>query len=195
MNDTTETTILAGGCFWGVQDLLRDHDGVISTRVGYTGGYNDNPSYGNHPGHAESVEIVFDPERISYREILEFFFEIHDLTIKNRQGNDVGYEYRSEIFYPSDEQRQVAEETIADVDTSRLWPGTVVTQVSEAVPFWVAEDEQQDYLQRYPNGYTCHSPRPECKLPHRETARRTGAIERTASARSRPSHVGVGLSR
>ena len=123
MTDNAETAILAGGCFWGVQDLLRRRDGVISTRVGYTGGQNDNPTYGNHPGHAEAVEIVFDPERISYRDILEFFFQIHDPTTKDRQGNDIGSSYRSEIFYTSDEQRQVAEDTIADVDASGIWPG------------------------------------------------------------------------
>jgi peptide-methionine (S)-S-oxide reductase len=170
MTDNAETAILAGGCFWGVEELLRQRDGVISTRVGYTGGENDNPTYRNHPGHAEAVEIVFDPERISYRDILEFFFQIHDPTTKDRQGNDVGSSYRSEIFATSDEQRQVAEETIADVDASGLWPGKVVTEISDAVPFWEAEPEHQDYLQRYPNGYTCHFPRPGWKLPHRETA-------------------------
>src|SRR3954464_2624421 len=170
MSESTETAILAGGCFWGVEELLRRRDGVISTRVGYTGGENENPSYGNHPGHAEAVEIVFDPERISYRDILELFFQIHDPTTKDRQGNDIGSSYRSEIFYTSDEQRRVAEETIADVEASGLWPGKVVTEISEAVPFWEAEAEHQDYLQRYPNGYTCHFPRPDWKLPHRETA-------------------------
>jgi peptide-methionine (S)-S-oxide reductase len=170
MNENSETAILAAGCFWGVQDLLRQRDGVISTTVGYTGGDNDNPTYGNHPGHAKAVEIIFDPERIPYRDILEFFFQIHDPTTKDRQGNDVGSSYRSEIFYTSDEQRQVAQNTIADVDASGLWPGKVVTEVSEAVPFWEAEPEHQDYLQRYPHGYTCHFPRPGWKLPHRETA-------------------------
>jgi peptide-methionine (S)-S-oxide reductase len=165
MNHNTETAILAAGCFWGVQELLRHRDGVISTRVGYTGGRNDNPTYGNHPGHAEAVKIVFDPERISYRDILEFFFQIHDPTTKDRQGNDIGSSYRSEIFYTSDEQRQVAQNTIADVDASGLWPGKVVTQVSEAPPFWEAEPEHQDYLQHHPNGYTCHFPRPGWKLP------------------------------
>ena len=164
---TSEVAILAGGCFWGVQELLRNRDGVISTRVGYTGGRNDHPTYGNHPGHAEAVEIVFDPERISYRDILEFFFQIHDPTTKDRQGNDIGSSYRSEIFYTSDEQRQVAEDTIADVDASGLWPGKVVTVVSEAVPFWEAEPEHQDYLEHYPNGYTCHFVRPGWKLPRR----------------------------
>ncbi len=136
MSDDTETAILAGGCFWGVQELLRRRDGVISTRVGYTGGKNDNPTYRNHPGHAEAVEVIFDPERISYRDILEFFFQIHDPTTMDRQGNDIGSDYRSEIFYTSEQQRQVAEDTIADVDASGLWPGNVVTVISEAVPFW-----------------------------------------------------------
>jgi peptide-methionine (S)-S-oxide reductase len=170
MSDSTETAILAGGCFWGVQELLRRRDGVISTTVGYTGGKNDNPTYGNHPAHAEAVEITFDPERISYRDILEFFFQIHDPTTKDRQGNDIGSDYRSEIFTTSDEQRQVAEDTIADVDASGLWPGKVVTAISEAVPFWPAEAEHQDYLRRYPDGYNCHFPRPGWKLPRRETA-------------------------
>ena len=141
---------------------------VISTRVGYTGGDVLNATYQNHDGHAEAVEIVFDPARISYRDILEFFFQIHDPTTKDRQGNDVGTSYRSEIFYTSDDQRQVAEETIADVDASGLWPGKVITEVSEAGPFWEAEPEHQDYLQRIPNGYTCHFVRPNWKLPHRE---------------------------
>ena len=162
MSDNTETAILAGGCFWGVQELLRRRDGVISTRVGYTGGENEHPTYRNHPGHAEAVEIVFDPERISYRDILEFFFQIHDPTTKDRQGNDIGSSYRSEIFYTSDEQRQVAEDTIADVDASGLWPGKVVTEVSEAVPFWEAEPEHQDYLQRYPE--RLHLPLPAAGL-------------------------------
>jgi peptide-methionine (S)-S-oxide reductase len=167
MTDHTETAILAGGCFWGAQELLRKRDGVISTRVGYTGGDVPNATYQNHNGHAEAVEIVFDPERISYRDILEFFFQIHDPTTKDRQGNDIGTSYRSEIFYTSDEQRQIAEETIADVDASGLWPGKVVTEVSEAGPFWEAEPEHQDYLQKYPDGYTCHFVRPDWKLPHR----------------------------
>ena len=171
MTDNTETAILAGGCFWGVQELLRQRDGIISTRAGYTGGDVPNATYGNHEGHAEAVEIVFDPERISYRDILEFFFQIHDPTTMNRQGNDIGSSYRSEIFYTSDEQRQVAEETIADVEASGLWPGKVVTAVSEAGPFWEAEPEHQDYLQKYPDGYTCHFVRPNWKLPRRtETA-------------------------
>src|SRR3954453_9827358 len=162
--------ILTGGCFWGVQALLRHRDGVIPTRVGYTGGKNDNPTYGNHPGHAEAVEIVFDPKRISYRDILEFFFQIHHPTTKDRQGNDIVSSYRSEVFYTSEEQRQVAEDTIADVEASGIWPGKVVTEVSGAVPFGEADPEHQDYLQRYPNGYPCHFPRPGWKLPHRQTA-------------------------
>ena len=167
---TTETAILAGGCFWGMQELIRAMPGVVSTRVGYTGGDVPNATYRNHGTHAEAIEIVFDPARISYRDILEFFFEIHDPTTKDRQGEETGSHVRSEIFYASDEQRQVAEDTIADVDASGLWPGKVVTTISEAVPFWEAEPEHQDYLQRYPNGYTCHFPRPGWKLPHRETA-------------------------
>jgi peptide-methionine (S)-S-oxide reductase len=170
MTDNTETAILAGGCFWGMQELLRHRDGVISTRVGYAGGENENPTEGNHPGHAEAVEIVFDPERTSYRDILEFFFQIHDPTTKDRQGKYTGSDYRSEIFYTTDEQRQVAEETTADVEACGLWPGKVVTEISAARPFWEAEAEDQDYLQHYPDGYTCHFPRPGWKLPHRETA-------------------------
>ena len=169
MTESTETAILAGGCFWGVQEL-RQRDGVISTRAGYTGGDVPNATYRNHEGHAEAVEIVFDPERISYRDILEFFFQIHDPTTMNRQGNDIGSSYRSEIFHTSDEQRQVAEETIADVEASGLWPGKVVTAVSEAGTFWEAEPEHQDYLQKYPDGYTCHFVRPDWKLPRREPA-------------------------
>ena len=170
MTDRTETAILAGGCFWGVQDLLRKEPGVISTRVGYSGGDVPNATYGNHGNHAEAVEIVFDPDETSYRDILEFFFQIHDPTTMNRQGNDVGASYRSVIFYASDEQKRVAEDTIADVEASGLWPGKVVTEIEPAGPFWEAEPEHQDYLQKYPNGYTCHFPRPGWKLPHREKA-------------------------
>jgi peptide-methionine (S)-S-oxide reductase len=170
MTGNTETAILAGGCFWGVQELLRRRDGVISSRVGYTGGQNDNPTDGNHPGHAEAVEVVFDPGRISYRDILEFFFQIHDPTTKDRQGKYTGPDYRSEIFCTAGGQRQVAEDTIADVQASGLWPGQVTTEISQAGPFWEAEAEDQDYLQRHPDGYTCHFPRPAWKLPHRETA-------------------------
>lgn len=167
MSETTERAILAGGCFWGMQDLIRKLDGVVSTRVGYSGGDVDNATYRNHGTHAEAIEIVFDPERISYRDLLEFFFQIHDPSTKNRQGNDIGTSYRSAIFYLDDEQKRVAEDTIADVDASGLWPGPVVTEVAAAGPFWEAEPEHQDYLERYPNGYTCHFPRPGWKLPRR----------------------------
>jgi len=167
MTTKTETAILAGGCFWGVQELVRKLPGVISTRVGYTGGDVPNATYRNHHGHAEAIEIVFDPARISYRDLLEFFFQIHDPTTLNRQGNDIGTSYRSAIFYLSDEQKQVAEDTIADVNASGLWPGTVVTEVTPAGPFWEAEPEHQDYLQHNPDGYTCHFVRPGWKLPRR----------------------------
>ena len=161
----TQRAVLAGGCFWGMQDLVRRHDGIVSTRVGYTGGFNEHATYRNHPGHAEAVEIVFDPDRIGFRRILEFFFQIHDPTTRNRQGNDVGSSYRSAIFYTSGEQKRIAEETIADVEASGLWPGRVVTEVVKAADFWEAEPEHQDYLQRYPGGYTCHFVRPDWKLP------------------------------
>jgi peptide-methionine (S)-S-oxide reductase len=164
---TTERAILAGGCFWGVQELFRRYDGVLSTRVGYTGGNVPNATYRNHGSHAEGVEVIFDPERISYRQILEFFFQIHDPSTRNRQGNDVGTSYRSAIFHTSDEQKQIAEDTIADVDASGLWPGKVVTEVVPASDFWEAEPEHQDYLQRYPGGYTCHFIRPNWRLPIR----------------------------
>jgi peptide-methionine (S)-S-oxide reductase len=170
MTTKTETAILAGGCFWGMQDLLRRYPGVLSTRVGYTGGDVPNATYRNHGTHAEGIEIVFDPNRISYRQILEFFFQIHDPTTKNRQGNDVGMSYRSAIFYLTDEQKQVAEDTVADADASGLWPGKVVTEIAAAGPFWEAEPEHQDYLERYPNGYTCHFIRPDWKLPQRKQA-------------------------
>jgi len=169
----TERAILAGGCFWGVQDLIRKQEGVVSTRVGYTGGSNRNPNYRNHPGHAEAVEIVFDPARTSFRNLLEFFFQIHDPTTVNRQGNDVGTSYRSAIFYTTEEQRRIAEDTIADVNASKLWPGKVVTEVVPAAEFWEAEPEHQDYLVRYPNGYTCHFVRPGWKLPRRTAASTT----------------------
>ena len=159
-----EKAILAGGCFWGMQDLIRKQPGVVSTRVGYTGGQNDHPTYRNHPGHAEAVEIVFDPERISYRDILEFFFQIHDPTTKDRQGNDVGPSYRSAIFYADDAQRAVAEATVRDVEASGRWPGPVVTELVPLGPFWEAEPEHQDYLERYPDGYTCHYARPNWRL-------------------------------
>jgi peptide-methionine (S)-S-oxide reductase len=164
---TEEIAVLAGGCFWGVQDLIRRQDGVLSTRVGYTGGTNSHPTYRNHPGHAEAVEIVFDPARVSYRQLLELFFQIHDPTTRNRQGNDVGTSYRSAIFYSGDEQKRIAEQTIADVDASGLWPGKVVTEVVPAGDFWEAEREHQNYLERNPGGYTCHFVRPGWRLPRR----------------------------
>jgi peptide-methionine (S)-S-oxide reductase len=170
MTNTTETAILAGGCFWGMQDLIRRRPGVLSTRVGYTGGDVPNATYTNHGTHAEAIEIVFDPSAVSYRELLEFFFQIHDPSTRNRQGNDIGLSYRSAIYYTSDEQKRVAVDTIADVDASGLWPGKVVTEVVAAGPFWEAEPEHQDYLERYPNGYTCHYPRPHWRLPRREAA-------------------------
>lgn len=165
---TTETAILAGGCFWGAQQLLRRRPGVISSRVGYSGGDTPNATYRNHGDHAEAVEIVFDPDLISYRDILEFFFQIHDPSMKDRQGNDVGRAYRSAIYYMSDGQRDVAVDTIADVDASGLWPGKVVTEVEPVGEFWQAEEDHQDYLEKYPNGYTCHFVRPGWKLPKRE---------------------------
>ena len=167
MTTQTETAILAGGCFWGMQDLLRRYPGVLSTRVGYSGGDVPNATYRNHGTHAEAIEIVFDPDQISYRQILEFFFQIHDPTTKNRQGNDVGMSYRSALFYLNDEQKQVAEDTVADADASGLWPDKVVTEIVPAGPFWEAEPEHQDYLEHYPNGYTCHFIRPNWKLPKR----------------------------
>ena len=165
---STEKAILAGGCFWGMQDLIRKQPGVVSTRVGYSGGDVPNATYRNHGSHAESIEIVFDPARTSYRQVLEFFFQIHDPTTENRQGNDLGTSYRSAIFYTSPEQKAVAEDTIADVDASGLWPGKVVTEVAPAGDFWEAEPEHQDYLERLPEGYTCHFIRPDWKLPRRD---------------------------
>ena len=167
---TTQRAILAGGCFWGMQDLIRKQPGVVSTRVGYSGGDVPNATYRNHGTHAESIEIVFDPARISYRRLLEFFFQIHDPTTVNRQGNDIGTSYRSAIFYTNDEQKRIAEDTIEDVNASGLWPGKVVTEVAPAGDFWEAEPEHQDYLERIPNGYTCHFIRPDWKLPVREKA-------------------------
>jgi len=171
---TTETAILAGGCFWGVQDLLRRYPGVLKTRVGYSGGDVPNATYRNHGTHAEAIEIIFDPAVISYRRILEFFFQIHDPTTKNRQGNDLGLSYRSAIYHTSEAQKRTALETIADVDASGLWPGKVVTEVEPAGPFWEAEPEHQDYLERIPNGYTCHFIRPDWTLPTR--AERAAAV-------------------
>ena len=165
-----QTAILAGGCFWGMQDLVRRQPGIVSTRVGYSGGEVPNATYRNHGSHAEAIEIVFDPDVTSFRALLEFFFQIHDPSTPNRQGNDRGASYRSAIFYTSDEQRRVAEDTIADVDASGLWPGKVVTEVAAAGDFWEAEPEHQDYLERIPNGYTCHFVRPGWTLPHRVPA-------------------------
>jgi len=167
---TTETAILAGGCFWGMQDLVRKLPGVASTRVGYSGGDVPNATYRNHGSHAEALEVVFEPSTLSFRDLLAFFFQIHDPTTPNRQGNDRGSSYRSAIFYTSPEQLEVAKETIADVDASGLWPGRVVTEVAPAGPFWQAEPEHQDYLVRHPNGYTCHYPRANWKLPKRVAA-------------------------
>lgn len=161
----TERAILAGGCFWGMQELIRKHPGVISTRVGYSGGDVKNATYRNHGTHAEAIEVIFDPDKLSYRWLLEFFFQVHDPTTKNRQGNDMGTSYRSGIYYTSEQQREVAEDTIDDVNASGLWPGKVVTELKPAGDFWEAEPEHQDYLQRYPNGYTCHWVRPDWKLP------------------------------
>ena len=165
-----EVATLAGGCFWGVEDLIRKLPGVIDTEVGYTGGTVKNATYRNHEGHAEAVQIKFDPSKISYEQILEFFFKMHDPTTLNRQGNDMGASYRSAIYYTNDDQKRVAEDTIADVDASGLWPGKVVTEVEPAGAFWEAEPEHQDYLERYPNGYTCHFPRPNWVLPRRSVS-------------------------
>ena len=169
---TTERdrAVLAGGCFWGMQDLIRKLPGVVNTRVGYTGGDVPNATYRNHGSHAEAIEIEFDPARTSYRDLLEFFFQIHDPTTMNRQGNDVGMSYRSAIFYTSDEQKAVAEDTIADVNASGLWPGKAVTEVAPDGPFWEAEPEHQDYLIKHPGGYTCHWVRPNWVLPKRQAA-------------------------
>ena len=162
---TTETAILAGGCFWGMQDLIRRMPGVVSTRVGYSGGDVANATYRDHGTHAEAIEVVFDPARLGFRQLLEFFFQIHDPSTANRQGNDRGASYRSAIYYLSDAQKAEALRTIADVDASGIWPGKVVTEVAAAGPFWQAEPEHQDYLERLPNGYTCHFPRPNWRLP------------------------------
>ena len=182
-----ERAVLAGGCFWGMQDLIRRYAGVISTRVGYTGGEVANATYRNHGNHAEAIEIIFDPAKISYRRLLEFFFQIHDPTTPNRQGNDRGPSYRSAIYYTSDEQKRVAEDTIADVEASGLWPGKVVTEVAPAGPFWQAEPEHQDYLERIPNGYTCHFIRPDWKLPVRKDSARCDRPPRSSRSRL-PAH-------
>jgi peptide-methionine (S)-S-oxide reductase len=170
MSAITERAILAGGCFWGMQQLVRRLPGVVSTRVGYSGGDVNNATYRNHGTHAEAIEITFDPSQTSFRDLLEYFFQIHDPTTPNRQGNDRGTSYRSAIFYTSEEQRRLAEDTIADVEASGLWPGKVVTELSPAGDFWEAEPEHQDYLERYPSGYTCHFVRPHWKLPQRNAA-------------------------
>jgi peptide-methionine (S)-S-oxide reductase len=165
---TTERAVLAGGCFWGMQDLIRRRPGVESTRVGYTGDESTpNATYRRHGDHAEAIDIIFDPAKTSYRDLLEWFFQIHDPTTKDRQGNDHGRSYRSAIYYTTPEQKAVAEDTIADVNASGLWPGKVVTEVQPAGAFWEAEPEHQDYLERIPNGYTCHFPRPNWQLPRR----------------------------
>jgi peptide-methionine (S)-S-oxide reductase len=176
MTSSTERAVLAGGCFWGMQDLIRKYAGVISTRVGYTGGDVPNATYRKHGTHAEAIEIIFDPTQISYRTLLEFFFQIHDPTTRNRQGNDIGMSYRSAIFYTTDEQKRIAEDTIADVEASGIWPGKVVTEVTPAGPFWEAEPEHQDYLERIPNGYTCHFPRRNWVLPKRGVAERQPSL-------------------
>ncbi|MFD8570871.1 peptide-methionine (S)-S-oxide reductase MsrA [Streptomyces sp. NPDC059639] len=170
MPGETEKAVLAGGCFWGMEDLIRKLPGVRSTRVGYTGGDTPNATYRNHGDHAEAIEIVYDPAGTSYRDLLEFFFQIHDPSTKDRQGNDLGRSYRSAIYYADDAQRRIAVDTIADVDASGLWPGKVVTEVEPLGDFWQAEPEHQDYLERYPDGYTCHFPRPNWKLPKRSEA-------------------------
>ncbi len=167
---TTETATLAGGCFWGMQDLIRKMDGVLSTRVGYTGGDVENATYKNHGTHAEAIEVVYNPEKISYRRLLEFFFQIHDPTTENRQGNDRGMSYRSAIYYADDAQKAVALDTIADVNASGLWPDRVVTELAQVGAFWEAEPEHQDYLERIPNGYPCHFIRPDWVLPKRAAA-------------------------
>ncbi|MDX3193333.1 peptide-methionine (S)-S-oxide reductase MsrA [Streptomyces sp. MN03-5084-2B] len=168
MTTSTERAVLAGGCFWGMQELFRRQPGVISTRVGYSGGDVPNATYRNHGTHAEAIEVLYDPAQTTFRDLLEFFFQVHDPTTKNRQGNDIGLSYRSAIYFENDEQKRVAEDTIADVDASGLWPGKVVTEVAPVGDFWEAEPEHQDYLQRIPNGYTCHFVRPGWKLPKRE---------------------------
>lgn len=168
MSDNMERAVLAGGCFWGMQDLIRKQPGIVKTRVGYSGGDVPNATYPNHGTHAEAIEIIFNPEETSFEEILEFFFQIHDPTTIDRQGNDQGHAYRSEIFYVSEQQRDVAQDMIAKVEASGLWPGPIVTSLSPVGDFWEAEPEHQDYLWRNPTGYTCHYPRPDWKLPKPE---------------------------
>ena len=166
----TERAVLAGGCFWGMEDLIRKLPGVVSTRVGYTGGDVDNATYRNHGTHAEGIEISFDPTQMNYRRLLEFFFQIHDPTTMNQQGNDRGMSYRSAIYYVDEDQKAVAEETIKDVEASGLWPNKVITELDPVGEFWEAEPEHQDYLERVPHGYTCHFIRPDWVLPRREAA-------------------------
>jgi len=161
---TTEKAILAGGCFWGVEELIRQQPGVISTVVGYTGGDVPNATYRNHGTHAEGIEVTFDPAQLTYRALLEYFFQIHDPTTRNRQGNDIGTSYRSAIFYNSESQRDVANQLITEMEASEIWPGKIVTEVVPASDFWNAEVEHQDYLQKHPGGYTCHFERPSWKL-------------------------------
>lgn len=172
MTQNTERAVFAGGCFWGMQDLIRKHPGVVATEVGYSGGDLANATYKQvktgATGHAEAIRIDFDPRETSYRDLLELFFQIHDPTTKDRQGNDVGSQYRSAIFYLDEKQREVAVETVADVEASGIWPGKVVTEIAPAGDFWVAEDDHQDYLEKFPNGYTCHFPRPDWRLPTRK---------------------------
>jgi len=167
---STQRAVLAGGCFWGMQDLIRKRDGVISTRVGYSGGDVPNATYRNHGSHAEAIEVIFKDDVLSYRDLLELFFQIHDPTTLNRQGNDRGLSYRSAIYYENEVQKTVALDTIADVEASGIWPGKVVTEVEPVSDFWEAEPEHQDYLERIPNGYTCHYPRPDWVLPKRAAA-------------------------
>ncbi|MGA4538991.1 peptide-methionine (S)-S-oxide reductase MsrA [Uniformispora flossi] len=169
-NRQADRAVFAGGCFWGMQDLFRRLPGVLSTRVGYAGGDTPNATYRNHGDHAEAIEILYDPEQVGYRRLLEYFFQIHDPSTANRQGNDIGRSYRSAIYYADDTQKKVALDTIADVDASGLWPGPVVTEVEPLGDFWEAEPEHQDYLVKYPEGYTCHFPRPDWRLPAGEQA-------------------------
>jgi peptide-methionine (S)-S-oxide reductase len=163
---SSEKAILAGGCFWGMEELIRNQPGVLSTRVGYTGGDVKNATYQNHGTHAEAISITFDPQQLSYRKLLEFFFQIHNPTTKNRQGNDTGMSYRSAIFYLNQDQKKVAEQLISEMNASGIWPGKIVTEIVPAGNFWDAEEEHQDYLQKYPNGYTCHYIRPDWSLKH-----------------------------
>ena len=176
-----ERAVLAGGCFWGMQDLIRKQPGIISTRVGYTGGDVPNATYRNHGTHAEGIEIFFDPAVTTYRKVLEYFFKIHDPTTRNRQGNDVGLSYRSGIWYVDEEQKRIAEDTIADADASGLWADKVVTEVQPVGEFWEAEADHQDYLEKRPNGYTCHFPRPDWVIPKRQTADATQSAAGSAA--------------